>query len=83
MTKVIEVLVLSLAVCSVASLSAQPQVVGINEFETNSVIDDSLRGLLESLRYSLRCGFPEQGIPPLAPLYIKSAEVNEVGRLYE
>lgn len=82
MTKVLEVLVLSLAVCSVTSLTVQPQVVGTNEIDTRSIVDDSIRDLLESLRYSLRCGFPEQGIPPLAPLYIKSAEVNERGLLY-
>ncbi|KAJ6636437.1 hypothetical protein Bhyg_15027 [Pseudolycoriella hygida] len=82
MSKALGILVLSLAVCSVTSLSVNPQVVAINEFETNSVIDDSLRNLLESLRYSLRCGFPDQGIPSLAPFYLKYAELNERGLLY-
>ncbi|XP_037037130.1 uncharacterized protein LOC119074891 isoform X2 [Bradysia coprophila] len=82
MTKLLGVIVLSLAVCTATSLSVKPQVVGVNEVDTKSVVDDSIRNLLESLRYSLRCGFPDQGIPPLAPLYIKSAEVNERGLLY-
>lgn len=81
--KVSGLLVLSLAICSVTGLSVQPQVVAIDENETRSAIDDSIRNLLENLRYSLRCGFPEQGIPPLAPLSIKSADVNERGLLYE
>lgn len=83
MMKASGLLVLSLAICSVTGLSVQPQVVAIDESETRSAIDDSIRNLLENLRYSLRCGFPEQGIPPLAPLSIKSAEVNERGLLYK
>lgn len=85
MTKVLEIFVLlSLAVCSALSLSVQPQVVdGTKDIETRSVVDDSIRDLLDGLRYSLRCGFPEQGIPPLAPLYIESAKVNERGLLYK
>lgn len=82
MVKVLELFVLSLAVCSVTCLSVQPQIVAIDENEFRSPIDDSLRNLLENLRYSLRCGFPDQGIPSLAPFYIKSADVNERGLLY-
>ncbi|KAG4065503.1 hypothetical protein HA402_013273 [Bradysia odoriphaga] len=82
MAKLLGVIVLSLAVCTATSLSVKPQVVGVNEIDTKSIVDDSIRDLLESLRYSLRCGFPDQGIPPLAPLYIESAEVNERGLLY-
>lgn len=81
--KALEVFVLSLAVCSVTCLSVLPQVIAIDEIETKSAIDDSLRNLLENLRYSLRCGFPDQGIPSLAPFYIKSADINERGLLYK
>lgn len=84
MIKVLELIVLSLAVvCSVTCLSVQPAVVAIDENEVRSPVDDSIRNLLENLRYSLRCGFPEQGIPPLAPFHIKSAELNERGLLYK
>lgn len=81
--KVLELFVLSLAVCSVTCLSVQPQVIAIDENEVRSPIDDSLRNLLENFRYSLRCGFPDQGIPPLAPFYIKEAAINERGLLYK
>lgn len=83
MSKILAIVVLSLAICSVTCLSVQSQIVTIDEIETRSPIDDSLRNLLENFRYSLRCGFPDQGIPSLAPLYIKSAEVDERGLLYK
>lgn len=83
MLKIFELLVLSLAVCSVTSLSVQPTVVEVDDYEARSPVDDSIRNLLENLRYSLRCGFPDQGIPPLAPFHIESADVNERGLLYK
>lgn len=84
MIKLLEIFVLCVAVCSVTGFSVQkPQTVSIDEFETRNAIDDSLKNLLDSFRYQLRCGFPEAGIPSLAPFQIKSAEVNERGFLYE
>lgn len=83
MIKILGLFVLSLAICSVTGLNVQPHTVVVDESEARSAIDDSIRNLLDNFRYSLRCGFPELGIPSLAPFYIKSAEVNERGLLYK
>lgn len=84
MIKVLETLVLSLVICSVTGLSVQsPQIVAVDDIGSRSAIDDSLRNLLDNFRYSLRCGFPDQGIPSLAPFYLKSADINERGLLYK
>lgn len=83
MVKLSELVVLSLVICSVTCLNIRPQIVEIDKNEPRGPIDDSLRDLLDNLRYSLRCGIPHLGIPSLAPLFIQAADINERGLLYE
>lgn len=81
MIKVSEILVLSLAICSVKCLSVQPQIIADDGNIGRGPIDDSLYNLVDNLRYSLRCGLP--GMPSLAPFVISSAEIDERGFLYD
>jgi Haemolymph juvenile hormone binding protein (JHBP) len=42
-------------------------------------LNDALRDLLEALRRQMPCGWPDAGIPPLAPLFINSTQQLSIG----
>lgn len=39
------------------------------DIEQRTKFDDDLREIVEYLRLQMQCGFPEKGIPPLAPYH--------------
>lgn len=46
------------------------------DIEQRTKFDDDLREIVEYLRLQMQCGFPEKGIPPLAPYHNKFVEFD-------
>lgn len=46
------------------------------DIEQRTKFDDDLREIVEYLRLQMQCGFPERGIPPLAPYHNNFVEFD-------
>lgn len=44
--------------------------------EALNTINDAINATLENVREQMPCGFPNYGVPPLAPLLIENLEID-------